>query len=240
MLKSVLISCIFPPRCPVCGGLRFPWEAGTCADCLGGLHYIREPVCMGCGREVSWEEEEYCPECQKQRPVVERNFAVWQYDKRMKQSIADFKYAGRTEYARFYARSIAKYYGERLLRLGITVLVPVPCSVKRQRYRGYNQAEVLAGVLARELGVEVLPLLRRTKETLPQNALAPKERRANLADAFSWNQKAEARFREKEGAVAVVDDIYTTGSTMNACATVLKRHGVTKVYGICVCVGGET
>lgn len=185
------------------------------------------------------EEEEYCPECQKLRPVVERNFAVWQYDVVMKKSITDFKYGGRTEYTSFYVRNIMKCYGMRLKRLGVSVLVPVPCSQKRKRYRGFNQAEVLAKALAREMGCIMCPMLTRTRDTLPQNALDPKERRKNLVNAFAWNEKAVSKLAAVPAAVAIVDDIYTTGNTMNSCAEVLKKHGVAHVYGISLCIGGE-
>ncbi len=235
---QVMVSCVFPPRCPICGELRFPWESGTCTECAERLSYIQEPVCLACGREISSCEKEYCTECEKLRPVVERNFAVWQYDRWMKRSIADFKYEGRTEYAPFYARNIVQCYGARLKRLGVSVLVPVPCSKKRKRFRGYNQAEVLSGVLAKELDCKVCRLLRRTKDTLPQNALAPAERKKNLIGAFAWDERAAGELVTVPAVVAIVDDIYTTGNTMNSCAAVLKQHGVREVYGISVCVGG--
>lgn len=235
-----MVACVFPPRCPVCGRLRFPWEASTCMGCADKLHFIREPVCLACGREIAEEEREYCPECEKVRPVIVRNFAVWQYDREMKRSITDFKYGGRTEYTSFYVRNFVKSYGTQFKKLGIRVLVPVPCSKKRKRFRGFNQAEVFARALAKELGCEVCMLLKRTRDTLPQNALDPKERRKNLVNAFAWDTNAAAELSGRPGAVAVVDDIYTTGNTMNSCAAVLLQHGIAEVYGISICVGGET
>lgn len=232
------MSCVFPPRCPVCGRLRFPWESSVCEECTDVLSYVHGPVCMRCGRELISESEEYCTACKENPPRFIRNFALWRYDRNMKQSIAAFKYNGRTEYTGFYVRNLAGVLGERILRCGVTALVPVPCSAKRKRYRGYNQSELLAKALAEKLGISYWDCLVRRKDTLPQNALNPKERKANLFQAFSWNQKEDSDEALPVN-VAVVDDIFTTGSTLNACAEVLLQHGIQNVYGVCVCIGGE-
>ena len=166
-----------------------------------------------------------------------RNFAVWQYDKWMKKSIADFKYNGRTEYAKFYIMHIKQRFGAQLLRYGVTVLVPVPISAKRRRYRGYNQAELLADGLAGELGISYAKLIKRVRNTLPQSGLAPAERKKNLADSLVWNEAEAERLKELPEAVALVDDIFTTGTTLEACTKVLREHGISAVYGVCVCIG---
>ena len=126
-----------------------------------------------------------------------------------------------------------------MLRYGVTMLVPVPISEKRRRYRGFNQAEILAEGLAKELGLSMAKLVKRVRNTMPQSGLSPKERKQNLAASLAWDEKEEERFKELPKTVAVVDDIFTTGATMEACTEVLKAHGVTSVYGICVCIGNE-
>lgn len=168
-----------------------------------------------------------------------RNFAVWQYDKRMKRSIADFKYHGRKEYAEFYIQHMKQCFGKQLLRYGVTVLVPVPISAKRRRYRGFNQAELLAEGLARELGIASRRLIKRVRNTLPQSGLSPTERKKNLTASLAWNEKEAGKQEKLLETVALVDDIFTTGTTMEACATVLRAHGISEVYGICVCIGHE-
>ncbi|MDD6036352.1 MAG: ComF family protein [Lachnospiraceae bacterium] len=234
-----MIACLFPPRCPVCGEVRIPWESSTCADCAGRLMFINEPVCMRCGRELSDETKEYCDRCEKSPMSYIRNCAVWRYDRWMKKSIADFKYSGKKEYAGFYIQNMAKRYGSQLLRYGVTVLVPVPVSVKRKRYRGFNQAELLAEGLAGELGIVSANLLKRVRHTQPQSGLSPAERKKNLSGAFAWNQRAADGLQNLPAAVAVVDDIFTTGSTMEACTKELQRNGIRNVYGICICIGSE-
>lgn len=236
---NAVLSCLFPPRCPVCGDLRFPWESSTCPECAGKLRFITEPVCLCCGRELKDDRKEYCGRCEENPMSFIRNFAVWQYDKQMKKSIADFKYRGRTEYADFYIQHMLHCYGRQLLRYGVTALVPVPISTKRKRYRGFNQAELLAEGLAEELGIVMTKLIKRVHNTKPQSSLSPRERKRNLADSMAWDEQEAGSIGNPPTAVALVDDIYTTGATLEACAKVLRAHGIEQVYGICVCIGME-
>lgn len=230
---------MFPPRCPVCGELKIPWESSTCPECAGKLRLITGPVCMHCGRELSDDRKEFCGRCETRPMAFERNFAVWQYEKWMKKSIADFKYNGRKENASFYIPHMAHTYGKQLLRYGVTALVPVPISAKRRRFRGYNQAELLAEGLADALGIVSLRLLKRIKNTLPQSGLTPEERKRNLTDSFAWDNNLAGKLAELPKTVALVDDIFTTGSTMDACAKVLLEYGIHTVYGMCICIGNE-
>lgn len=194
---------------------------------------------MGCGREITDDTKEYCVRCETRRPSVTRNFAVWQYDRAMKKSIAAFKYDGRREYADFYVRHMAQCFGRQLLRYGVTAFVPIPVSPERRRYRGFNQAELISEGLAERTGLVSLRLLTRVKNTLPQSGLAPGERQRNLSGSIAWNRKEADALKELPAAVAVVDDIYTTGSTMSACAEILKENGIPNVYGVCICIGSE-
>ena len=194
---------------------------------------------MGCGREITDDTKEYCVRCETRRPSVTRNFAVWQYDRAMKKSIAAFKYDGRREYADFYVRHMAQCFGRQLLRYGVTAFVPVPVSPERRRYRGFNQAELISEGLAERTGLVSLRLLTRVKNTLPQSGLAPGERQRNLSGSIAWNRKEADALKELPAAVAVEDDIYTTGSTMSACAEILKENGIPNVYGVCICIGSE-
>lgn len=236
----MFISCLFPPRCPVCGELRIPWESMTCAECSGKLRKLKEPLCMCCGREISDERAEYCDSCKTQHRFLIRNYAVWQYDRQMKSSIAGFKYKGRTEYSDFYVYHMAHTFGKQLLRHGVTVLVPVPVSGKRRRFRGFNQAELLAEGLAKTLGMRVAHLVKRVQNTVPQSKLTKKERKRNLLQSMAWNEAEAKQFSELPQCVAIVDDIYTTGATLEACAGVLAEHGISGIYGACICLGSTS
>ena len=112
-------------------------------------------------------------------------------------------------------------------------LIPIPLHPSRKRKRGFNQAELLAKAIAKRSGIPVdAKLLLRTKKTDAQKDLNDQERLANLRDAFSV-QKNEIPYHN----LILVDDIYTTGSTMDAAAKLLKEHGAQNVYFLCICVG---
>lgn len=194
---------------------------------------------MRCGKELTDDRLEYCEDCKDSEMTFVRNYAVWHYDRQMKRSVTDFKYAGRREYAGFYVHHMAGRYGERLLRHGVTALVPVPVSEKRKRNRGFNQAELLARGLADKLGIPSIKLLKRIKNTKPQSGLSKRERKHNLTGAFAWNRREAGKWEVLPKTVALIDDIYTTGATLTACTEVLKENGIAVVYGLCVCIGNN-
>ena len=115
----------------------------------------------------------------------------------------------------------------------------MPISVRRRRYRGFNQAELLADGLAKELGIHAVRLIKRVRNTAPLSGLSPAERMRNLSDAFCWDEREALKCGQLPRTVALVDDIFTTGTTMEACSRVLSEHGISSVYGICICIGDE-
>ena len=151
----------------------------------------------------------------------------------MQKSIAYFKFQNRREYARAYAEEIQKYLGEKLLRWNVDCMVPVPIYKKKQISRGFNQAEVLAWEVSRLIGIPVdTELLKRIRKTLPQKELNDEERRKNLINAFQIGKKG-VKYKK----IILVDDIYTTGSTIDACSKVLKASGIQEIYFLSLCIG---
>jgi ComF family protein len=151
----------------------------------------------------------------------------------MRQSIARFKYGGRREYAAFYAEEILKRCAREMLLWQAEVLIPIPLHSSRRRKRGYNQAALLAREISKRCGIPVEEhLLYRVKKTKAQKELNDQERQTNLKHAFSV-RKGEIPYQT----VILVDDIYTTGSTIDAAAAVLKENGIQTVYFLCICVG---
>jgi ComF family protein len=118
------------------------------------------------------------------------------------------------------------------------ILVPVPIHKSKYRERGYNQTEILANGIAKGLNIPVLPhLLIRDKKTLPQKQLSDKERLRNLQEAFILNDKVFSEYPRKIKSILLIDDIYTTGSTIEACTNVLMRNGIENIYFITLCIG---
>lgn len=197
---------------------------------------------MKCGKPLESGTREYCGDCNKREHVFVRNYAMWLYDSKMQSSIAYFKYHGRREYSLYYAQEICKRFGGQLRSLSIDAIVPVPLFIKKKKSRGYNQAEVLARELGGILGLRVYPdLLIRVKNTKPQKELDDFGRSRNLNDAFDYNEKWVKKQKDIPGIkrVLLVDDIYTTGSTLDACSKVLMKNGILAVYGLTVSIGSS-
>ena len=227
--------------------------AVICSDCrrfVRRYYLIREPVCKRCGKALSRKESEYCMDCAGHRRSFDGGISLFQYGRRnlkpvkgkkpgyekhsMGESILQFKYHNRREYADYYIEELMQVYGKRLKRLHPDVILPIPVHPARRRMRGYNQAEILAEKLGEALETEVCSdLLIRVRKTKPQKELNNEERLRNLQEAFVLSGPVPRQYRT----VILIDDIYTTGSTMEACSRKLKEAGVFRVYCISICSG---
>ena len=148
-----------------------------------------------------------------------------------------FKYSNRREYASFLAQEAVSLLGDWIVGCGVEAVVPVPLYKGKQKRRGYNQAGLFAGKLAKMLRLSYEPAaLVRMRDTTPQKVLDDKERKNNLKSAFQ-----AADFVVKYNCILLVDDIYTTGATAEAAAKALRAAGVKEVYVFAVCIGmGDT
>ncbi len=237
-MLQVLLDILYPVRCPVCEEIVLPRGQRICRSCREKLVYIEEPRCKRCGKPIEYEEQEYCSDCRRKNFHYDGGYAVWAYNEAMRASVAGFKYRGRKEYSVFYIQEIARLYGEAIRRLSPEAIVPVPIHRSKYLERGYNQADILAKGIGRELQLPVYSkLLVRHKKTLPQKKLSDKERLKNLAEAFQINKNEGGKQLSQLDRVLLVDDIYTTGSTVEACTNVLKSNGVKEVYFIVLCIG---
>ncbi len=219
-----ILDLFFPPRCAVCDGVLAVGEQGICSSCEHRLPRVEEPRCFCCGKTVEGPEVELCRDCSKKKHEFRRGFPLLQYVPPISDAMAELKYHGRAEYADFYGEQLGRAFGETFRSLGIQGLVPVPVHKKRLAKRGYNQAELLAGALSRQTGIPLYTnVLLRREDTAAQKKLSREERALNLRTAFSVGDKPPER-------VLIVDDIYTTGATADACAAALLRAGAVEVY----------
>ena len=151
------------------------------------------------------------------------------------ESIFAYKYDGKRAYADFYSQAVLHFYRDWIESLHVQQLIPVPLSRRKQRQRGFNQAALLAEKIAEGLSLPVNTQgLRRIHSTAPQKKLGKYERGENLKHAFV----ADARYLQGVRRVLLIDDIYTTGSTVNYCAGALKQAGIEKVWFLTLCTGG--
>ena len=232
MWKEMLLSVFFPRRCPLCDEV-IPYGRDLCEKCEKKIPYIREPVCKKCGKQLENVKQEYCGDCSRKKHHYIQGKAVFSYQKEMKLSMYRFKYSNKREYADFYAKEAVKKYRTWIEWRGVEVVVPVPMHKKKQRARGYNQAEVFAKKLGRQMNLPVeLRLVSRIKNTTPQKELNERQRKDNLKGAFQVKTNIV-----KYSKILLVDDIYTTGATIDAIAEKLLEAGAKEVYFLSICVG---
>lgn len=231
---EVLLGLLYPRTCPVCTQVVSKKEGYICKSCEKRLIKIKNPRCKKCGKPLEDYRKEYCKDCERGNHVYQEGRAVWVYNKELRESIYRFKYSNKREYADYYVSSMVKGYTPWIASLHLDGIIPVPLHKSKQRARGFNQAQVLAEKLGAALQIPVYAeFLVRQKNTVPQKELNDKERQKNLKNAFKIVQNDVQLKR-----ILLVDDIYTTGATIDACARILKEHGVRKVYFICLGTSG--
>jgi ComF family protein len=217
----------FPPLCLLCRNfLPAPQEAYFCTSCSEAFPFIRGPLCPRCGIPFVSQEgaDHLCSGCMKKEPAYDSARAVGIYDGTLKQAIHLFKYSSRPLLAAPLGDVLARQ-GRELLDTGFDVIMPVPLHARRIRQRGFNQSLALARRVGRLWGVAVAAEgLARTRWTDPQTMLPERQRLRNVRDAFSCSRTAAAG-----KTVLLVDDVYTSGSTVNECARVLRRNGARRV-----------
>ncbi len=241
MNKHNVLNILFPRCCPVCKELLQDESQLICISCESRLLYNSGPVCLKCGKPVEYEETEYCYDCYKKKHHYERGYSVFLYDDIMKQLIGDFKYRNKKEYADLFVHRIVERRGRAITELGLDAIIPIPVHPAKKRYRGYNQAQVLSEGIGKALSIPVVSdILKRNRNTMPQKQLNDIERLRNLEKAFIFDER-NTKKAEKLGIrlqkVLLVDDIYTTGSTMEACTKILLANGVSTVYFVSLCTG---
>ena len=200
-----LLDLLYPPKCVICRKLLPKGQTQICADCFESLPNFEGPV-----PEVSFADD-IC--------------VTFFYEGTLRDSFLRFKFSGFDFYARIYGHWMAGRIAEELGR-GFDAVSWVPVSRKRRRKRGYDQAELLAGTIARELELPVRPALQKHVERGPQSHLHDAaERRANAAGAFSMAPGADVSGMR----ILLIDDIVTTGATLSECCRVLKSAGAAYV-----------
>lgn len=230
---SAVEDLLYPPACPLCRTVLPIRSGAVCDVCRAKISYVQTPVCLRCGKEVMDEEQELCEDCAAHERSFIRGFPAMNYVEPLPDSIADFKYHNRRDYAVFYAQEIVRCHGQAILALAPEALIPVPVHREKLKKRGYNQAEILAQAMEDILHIPVdADIIERRVNTLPQKALDDAEREKNLKSAFHSTDKI-VKYKK----VMLVDDIYTTGATIEACTRALKDKGIKEIYYTSICIG---
>lgn len=227
-----ILEILYPARCPICHGI-LKGRDGICPECRKKLPYIREPKCKKCGKQMESAEEEYCRDCKRFSHAFDRGAAVYTYNDVMARSIAMFKYHNRREYAKVYAKEMYRCCSRFLKSCEPEVILPVPIHRQKKRQRGFNQAELVAKELGKLLNVPVdADYLIRKAKTIPQKELTRQQRKRNLKEAFEVSKDGKYYKR-----VLLIDDIYTTGATMDAVSEILRENQTKIIFFLTICVG---
>jgi ComF family protein len=244
-IKDTVLGIVYPGRCPICddvtagfgiGRRNEPLKRLIHDECLRKAKFVRGAVCLRCGKPLGEDSfDEYCTDCRTIRHVFDRGFSVFEY-RSISGSVYRFKYMGRQEYAGFYGKATKKRLGRILPELGIEAIVPVPMYRDKEMERGYNQAEVYARAVSAEFGIPLRSdLISRVRNTVPMKKLDLSGRRNNLKKAFIVH-KNDVKFK----CILIVDDIYTTGSTIDEIAHEFRMAGVEKIYFLTLAIGQTT
>lgn len=237
--RNKIADVIFPLRCPVCDKPvpYFDRQKGICPECMEGFLRIEKARCCLCGRRLAANDGELCGDCRTngRRHYYTKGIALYEYNDMMRKAIYRFKYEGRREYAEFFGRTMARQFGNAVKRAGVEGIIPVPLHPKRENERGYNQAGLLARIFGEETQIPVYEkYVVRVRNTPPMKALEGANRQNNLKKAFKIGQNDV-----KLNITIIVDDIYTTGSTIDAMAKVLLEAGISQVYFMTLAIGKD-
>jgi ComF family protein len=198
---------------------------GLCPDCAREIKWIGDPLCPRCGRPFpKGTDSHLCSDCLRQKHHFDWCRAVVAYQGVMAEAIQRFKYHGEIQ----LADSLGWFWKKMVLEdLPIEAIIPVPLHPSRLRERGFNQALVLGRILGRILDKRVLSKgLRRIRNTVPQVQLDHSQREKNVRGAFTVRETREIGDKN----ILLVDDVLTTGATVNECAKVLKKAGARQVF----------
>ncbi len=233
-----VLDILFPQKCPICKEVSED-KSGICHKCREKITVVMEPSCARCGKPLLDYQKEYCKDCAGKGSVLEKGTALWIYDDFTRKAMADFKYDGCTEDSVFYVKEFVQHRGEFLRNWKPDCIIPVPLHRKKKWFRGFNQADYLARELGKYLEIPVFEEgILRQYYTKPQKELNSKHRRENLKNSMVLNEKYRETLK-KCSRILLVDDIYTTGATLESCGLVLKNIGVEKIFFACLCIGKD-
>lgn len=227
-ILQYFIDYVIPPRCLSCCALVIS-DNSFCADCWIKLNFITKPYCKLCGRKLNISvvtDELMCSKCIQNKPHFHFARSLFKFDENSKKLIHKFKYHDQTTMAKTFAKLLYQRY-HRQIDKNIDVIVPVPMHKIKRLMRMYNQSSVLADALARFLQKPVNHnILIKSKWTKPQVMLSKSAREKNLIKSLQFNTKYNVHNKK----VLLIDDVATTGSTINQCSNILKTAGADTIY----------
>lgn len=225
LLKG-FIDLIYPSGCHICGQAS---EELICRTCLSSLSFIQPPLCHKCGKPCHLVVY-CCRECRGKRFAFNTARAVGLYQGELRRAIHKFKYLNARRLGEVFARLAIKALESESSFWDVDLVSYVPLTRKKEAKRGYNQAQIFAQEVSKLVGRPNLSLLICNRQTEDQSKLNPDNRRKNVKGAFSLQRSSEA----KDKNILLVDDVFTTGFTLNECARTLLSGGAKKVNALTI------
>ena len=226
--RSTVFQFFLPPQCPCCERFSEEGRQGFCSNCLSQIRWIEPPFCSICGIPfISREVETHpCGACVTHRKYFTIARALGAFEGSLQEAIHRWKYEGKTYLTPFFADWMAEGLNRHWEPGSLNLLIPVPLHTRRLRERGFNQSLLLVRELSRRTGIPYRKsILQKKKSTIPQVNLSGVEREKELRGTFHVIGKEELSGLS----VLLIDDVYTTGATVNECSKVLLRGGAKKV-----------
>jgi len=220
---------VFPPRCPGCSEILYPFTGQIfCCACNDNIKFIKGGICSICGTPFpdSPAENHLCGECLEKKPYFSYARAVFSYENIILNAIHQFKYKRDMSIGKIMSSFMADFSYPDIDLTDYSLIIPVPLHIKRLRERGFNQSLILARAVGKKRKIPVdFSMLKRHKFTITQTGLNKHERKQNIKGAFEISDKKKIHGKN----VILVDDVYTTGATVNECAKTLLQEGAQKI-----------
>lgn len=222
--KSI-INYLLPKRCFSCTEL-IQDDNGFCGNCWKDLNFINNPFCIRCGKEFELKIKgvSECVSCLAKRPIFDKSRSIFKFDEYSKTIVHAFKYFDKTILADYFAEMLFLRYKDDLKIADF--IIPVPMHRFKRLLRMYNPPQVIAKSLSKKLDIPVIPdVLEKTKWTKAQTTLSRKARLSNINGSISITNIDKV----KDKIIILIDDVITTGSTVNHCSKILKKGGAKEV-----------
>lgn len=233
-ILNFLLTFIYPKACMSCNTLlNYNTKIELCDNCAKDFNPYRGNRCITCDRPIDNTGE--CSICKSEKIYFEKGYCVYPYAGAVRNTILNFKFKNMALYYTYLGSKMTEYYFEYIME-SYDYITAVPIHKKKLKIRGYNQAELLAEYISEQINIPYCTVLKRTVNTKPQNALNKKERVVNIKNAFSLIDNINI----KNKSILIVDDIFTTGTTINECCKVLKKAGAFKVDFLSLSAKRET
>ncbi|HPD60666.1 MAG TPA: ComF family protein [Thermodesulfobacteriota bacterium] len=230
---SLALNFLFPPICLLCGSKdTYHARCLICKDCLNSISFISHPVCVRCGKPFLTEviRDHVCGSCLTQEPHFNLVRALGRYEGALATIIHNLKYRQKFSMVNLL-NFLLDMHNHEITFSSYDLLIPVPLHRSRLRQRGFNQTVILGNILKKKYHLPVhTNILKRISHTLPQVTLPVKARKINIRNAFKVKKPRSVKGKT----ILLLDDVYTTGATINECARILKKSGACRVDGFVI------